>query len=178
MMALMSARSFKATVPARTFIGASAYLDKVRAPDGAGYGYRTPGKGPATSAIGLLCRMYMGWKRETESLKRGVLYLSTMGPAPNNMYYNYYASQVMHHYGDGDGENDKYWTKWNDVMREQLVSTQIRKGHGAGSWNLADGHGGAAGRLYMTCLATMTLEIYYRHLPLYDHIDAANVAER
>jgi len=178
MMALMSARSFKATVPARTFIGASAYLDKVRAPDGAGYGYRTPGKGPATSAIGLLCRMYMGWKRETESLKRGVLYLSTMGPAPNNMYYKYYASQVMHHYGDGDGENDKYWTKWNDVMREQLVSTQIRKGHGAGSWNLADGHGGAAGRLYMTCLATMTLEIYYRHLPLYDHIDAANVAER
>ena len=178
MMALMSGRSFNAALPMRTFIGATSYLNKVQSPDGAGYGYRTPGKGAATSAIGLLCRMYMGWKRETEALKRGVLYLSTMGPAKNNMYYNYYATQVMHHYGDGEGENDKYWTKWNNVMREQLVSTQIRKGHGTGSWNVADGHGGAAGRLYMTCLATMTLEIYYRHLPLYDHFDAAKVAER
>ena len=178
MMALMSGRSFNAALPVRTFIGATGYLNKVQSPDGAGYGYRTPGKGAATSAIGLLCRMYMGWKRETESLKRGILYLSTMGPNKNNMYYNYYATQVMHHYGDGEGENDKYWTKWNNVMREQLVSTQIKKGHGEGSWNVADGHGGAAGRLYMTCLATMTLEVYYRHLPLYDHIDTAEVAER
>ena len=30
-----------------------------------------------------------------------------------------------------------------------------------------DMEGGTAGRLYYTSLATMTLEVYYRHMPLY-----------
>jgi hypothetical protein len=53
-------------------------------------------------------------------------------------------------------------------MRDQLVRTQhqLKDGHLAGSWDLADPHGGG-GRLYMTCLSIMTLEVYYRHLPMY-----------
>ncbi|MCP4171260.1 MAG: hypothetical protein GY758_10870, partial [Fuerstiella sp.] len=81
---------------------------------------------------------------------------------------NYYATQVMLHYG---GEK---WQKWNAVMRDHLVATQIKEGHESGSWGIlnadgkpADAHGARAGRLYMTCLCTMTLEVYYRHLPLY-----------
>ena len=31
----------------------------------------------------------------------------------------------------------------------------------------ADQWGGQAGRLYVTCLSTYMLEVYYRHLPLY-----------
>jgi hypothetical protein len=77
------------------------------------------------------------------------------------MYFNYYATQVLHHWG---GE---VWTKWNEVMREQLVRTQVHEGHAAGSWAPADAHGGQGGRLYMTCMCIMTLEVYYRHLPLY-----------
>ncbi|MDA1231071.1 MAG: hypothetical protein O2856_09875 [Planctomycetota bacterium] len=87
--------------------------------------------------------------------------VTAIGPAPGNMYSNYYTTQVMLHYG-GDT-----WTKWNSVMRDRLVSTQKTEGHAAGSWDLSDAHGGVAGRLYMTCLCTMTLEVYYRHLPLY-----------
>jgi hypothetical protein len=82
------------------------------------------------------------------------------------MYFNYYATQVMHQWG---GEE---WTKWNNVMRERLVQTQKKTGHAAGSWDLADPHGGTGGRLYMTCLATMTLEVYYRHLPIYEKLDS------
>ncbi len=63
------------------------------------------------------------------ALKRGVEFLSKKKPSPNNMYYNYYATQVLHHYGGDE------WTKWNEVMREQLVKTQILKGHGTGSWD-------------------------------------------
>ena len=65
----------------------------------------------------------------------------------------------------------EHWRKWNSVMRDHLVNTQIKEGHAAGSWNLADDHGGRVGRLYMTCLCTMTLEVYYRHLPLYGEPD-------
>ena len=37
-----------------------------------------------------------------------------------------------------------------------------------GSWNPDGGHtGGAGGRLVTSCLALLTLEVYYRHLPLY-----------
>jgi len=94
-------------------------------------------------------------------LGAGVKYLGTNGPSRNDMYYNYYATQVMHHWG---GEE---WQKWNEVMWERLVGSQCKTGHAAGSWDVADAHGVPGGRLYMTCLCVMTLEVYYRHLPLY-----------
>ncbi len=171
-MGLVSGRSAKLQVPPLVLSRANRFLDSVAANDGANYGYDKPGNKESTTAIGLLCRMYMGWDRNTPALKRGVEFLSKKRPAPNNMYYNYYATQVLHHYGGDE------WIKWNEVMREQLVKTQILKGHGTGSWNLADPHGGAGGRLYMTCLATMTLEVYYRHLPLYDELAKKQVASR
>jgi hypothetical protein len=53
-------------------------------------------------------------------------------------------------------------------MRDQLVETQAKQGHEAGSWFSGTGHANeAGGRLYMTSLSCMTLEVYYRHLPLY-----------
>ena len=105
--------------------------------------------------------MYIGWGRKEPALEAGVKFLDATGPSRNDMYYNYYATQVLHHWG---GEE---WENWNKVMREQLVKSQRRKGHSAGSWDVADSHGGAGGRLYMTSLCVMTLEVYYRHLPLY-----------
>ena len=79
------------------------------------------------------------------------------------MYYNYYATQILHHWGG------KEWTGWNGQMRDQLVETQVRGGAYAGSWNPSGGHAGEkGGRLFDTCLSIMTLEVYYRHLPLYE----------
>jgi len=160
-MALKSAVHADIPVNPNSVRGANAFLDQVQAGNGF-YGYQSPQDAkPSTTAIGLVCRMLSGVSREEPRLKMAVETLSATGPDPGNMYYNYYATQVMLHYG---GET---WSKWNSVMRDHLVSTQQTEGHLAGSWNISDVHGGAAGRLYMTCLCTMTLEVYYRHLPLY-----------
>jgi hypothetical protein len=78
------------------------------------------------------------------------------------MYYNYYATQVMHHFGGAP------WKRWNARMRDQLVNSQAKEGHESGSWFMLDPHGaGPGGRLYSTAMAAMVLEVYYRHLPLY-----------
>jgi len=139
------------------------FLNSVQADDGAQYGYTGPGGGPATSAVGLLCRMYLGWKKDHPGLDRGVTRLAKMGPS-KDLYFDYYATQVIHHV-----EGDR-WISWNLKMRDMLVNTQVKKGHMAGSWyeGVEGGHGAhVAGRLYCTALATMILEVYYRHLPIY-----------
>ena len=171
-MALSSGRSAKLQVPQTAFTKASRFLDRVSADDGAWYGYMGPSKSESTTAIGLLCRMYMGWDRLRPGLRTGIKNLNKAGPAKNDIYYNYYATQVLHHWGGDE------WRKWNEKMREQLVTTQKKDGHAAGSWDVADKHGGPGGRLYMTCLAAMTLEVYYRHLPLYEQFDRRPVAGR
>jgi hypothetical protein len=66
----------------------------------------------------------------------------------------------MHHM---EGE---VWQAWNTKMKKMLLESQATEGHEAGSWGKGfGGHG--PGRLYHTCLATMMLEVYYRHLPIY-----------
>ena len=61
------------------------------------------------------------------------------------------------------------WEKWNSVMRDQLVESQSTKGHMLGSWDVAGGGhvNDRGGRLYFTSCATMILEVYYRHMPIY-----------
>ncbi|MEZ6055924.1 MAG: hypothetical protein R3C01_04395 [Planctomycetaceae bacterium] len=166
LMALISAKNAGVKVPQSVFDNAHKFLDSVSLEGGAFYGYRDRTKKASTTGIGLLCRMYYGWNRDAEGIKKGVAYLSTIGPSKTDLYFNYYATQTMHHWG---GEE---WKKWNMVMREQLISTQQRDGHERGSWNPKGiGHGERGGRLFATCLSTMTLEVYYRHLPIYRHFE-------
>ncbi len=162
-MAMKSGHMAYLRVPPITVQKASRYLDSVQANNGAHYGYTDPAAGrEATTAIGLLCRMYLGWKKDNRALEQGVKWISQKGPSKNNMYYNYYATQVMRHW---EGE---LWDKWNNVMRDQLVRSQAQKGHEQGSWFMEAGHAtDKGGRLYCTCMAAMVLEVYYRHLPIY-----------
>lgn len=162
LMALKSAHMAYLQVPPATVIGASRFLDSVAADSGSKYGYTNPGGGTATTAVGLLCRMYLGWKKDHGSLERGVQFLASRGPSKGNMYYNYYATQVIRHY-EGD-----IWKKWNTEMREWLVGSQKKEGHERGSWVMSGDHGAErGGRLYCTSMATMILEVYYRHMPIY-----------
>jgi hypothetical protein len=162
-MALKSGHMGYLAVQPETIKGTIKFLDYVQTDSGAFYGYKDPGKGPATTCVGLLCRMYTGWDRQHPALARGVAWLSNQGPSKTNMYYNYYGTQVMRHY-----EGDE-WEKWNEAMRDWLVSEQAKKGHETGSWFIdGDRHGESAGRLYSTSMATMILEVYYRHMPIYN----------
>lgn len=161
LMACKSGHMAYLKVPRRTILGASKFLDFVQDQNGATYGYTVPGGGPATSAVGLLCRMYLGWKHDEPGLQAGVEFLHTTGPS-ENMYYNYYATQVLKHYGG------PYWDEWNKKLRDDLIAAQDTKGHENGSWYFSrDPWADRGGRLYCTSMATMILEVYYRHLPIY-----------
>ncbi|HEV8003308.1 MAG TPA: prenyltransferase/squalene oxidase repeat-containing protein [Planctomycetaceae bacterium] len=161
-MALKSAKSSGLKVPSYTLAGATKFLDSVQTAGGSRYGYDRSGGNPPMTAIGLLCRMYLGWKQNAVPLKRGVQYLSSTGPSPGDIYYDYYATQVLHHWGGPE------WRKWNEVLRDHLIESQVKEGDAAGSWKPTGDRGAAAGgRLYQTCLSVMTLEVYYRYLPLY-----------
>jgi len=192
-MALKSGYMASLSVPPNTIEGARFFLDSAKKSGGEEYYYaiedgdgrggivKLPGmvfdkksgkmieKKPhgsvATSAIGLLCRMYLGWEHDNEVLKRGVLRLAKSGPSKDNPYYNYYASQVVFQYTSGKGE---LWKKWNGKMRDMLVASQSQEGHEKGSWFFKKGHANEkGGRLYCTAMTAMTLEVYYRYLPVY-----------
>lgn len=158
-----------------TIKGATKFLNSMQADGGAYYGYRAPSNAIGTTAVGLLCRMYMGWERDKPALEKGVHYLAQQGPKLNNIYYCYYATQVLHQY---DGPDGPLWKEWNTKMRDSLVASQNKKGHETGSWFAKGDHGSdAGGRLYWTSMATMTLEIYYRYMPIYQQKSAESPFE-
>jgi hypothetical protein len=159
LMALKSGNMAYLEVNPATIKKAIGFLDSVEDDSGAFYGYRGPGRGAGTTAVGLLCRMYLGWKKDHPALQRGVEFLAKTGPN-KNLYYSYYATQIMHHM---EGE---VWATWNTKMKKMLLESQAKDGHEVGSWGEGfAGHGSC--RLYCTSLATMMLEVYYRHLPIY-----------
>lgn len=165
-MALQSAMMGGLEVPKKTLESVEQYLDLASDDGGSLYGYR-PGAGHETAmtAEALLCRQYLGWPRTEPRLLAGVEHIALYPIDWNNQnsYYWYYATQVMHHMG-GDA-----WREWNDVMRETLPARQQQEGKEAGSWSPVDDQwGNHGGRLYMTCMCTYMLEVYYRHLPIYE----------
>ncbi len=172
-MALKSGQAGGLRVDSRVYSNARRFLDRVQVDEGSMYGYTGPQPNrPGTTAVGLLCRMYLGWRRDRPALRRGVEFLSKRGPDRNDMYYNYYATQVLHHWGGDE------WKAWNEKMRPMLVQSQVRKGPATGSWNPRDRHAAQGGRIYQTALSIMTLEVYYRHLPLYRRTTAVEADEK
>jgi len=172
MMALKTGQLAYLRVPPETFDKAGLFLNSVT-PDGAKYSYQPRGGTTRTmTAEALLCRQYLGWPRGHEGLKKGVDFLLEEGNLPRandaDIYYWYYGSQVLHHYG---GEE---WEIWNDRMKSVLLATQEKNGHSAGSWSPRGKFADAGGRIYMTALAICTLEVYYRHLGIYSQ-EAAGV---
>lgn len=163
LMALKSAHmAYHLEVREQTISGAVNFFDTVQKDNGSKYSYVAPAAPqPAVTAIGLLCRMYLGWEKGHVALQQGVDYLAEIGPLQQDFYFKYYATQVMRHIG---GER---WVSWNEVMREHLIATQADQGHERGSWHMADNHGASGGRHYCTSMATMILEVYYRHMPVY-----------
>ena len=118
------------------------------------------------TAVGLLGRQYLGAKRNSTMLTGGMKYLMNHLPEEgySNTYYWYYATQVMHNM------SGKEWATWNRKMRELLVRTQVRNVDSCsfGSWDPAkDEWGKRGGRVMTTSLSALTLEVYYRYLPIF-----------
>jgi hypothetical protein len=186
MMALKSAELAGLRVPAKTFEGIVHWLDLAQVAPDQRHLYRynpfaednpVTGHGrvanPTMTAVGLLMRLYLGWRRDHPDMIRGadhlLGHLPVEGTARNpqrDTYYWYYATQVLFHMG---GER---WKQWNNQLHPLLIESQLREGRMAGSWDpmfpVADRWGPFAGRLYVTTLNLLSLEVYYRHLPIYE----------
>lgn len=140
-----------------------------------------------TSAVGLLCRLYTGWKRDDPRLLAGVKQLLESRAHPAlQLYRNFYLAQILLQ------TDHPAWPHWNRRNRDYLVMMQASpasltdprhpafggKACEIGSWYLVnprgatketarDRHLAPAGRLAHTALAILTLEVYYRLLPIY-----------
>jgi hypothetical protein len=166
-MAMQSARMAGLSLPSLTLSRVDSFLDTVSREGGSEYAYQ-PAQVASLSmtAEGLLCRQYRGWKHGDARLQRGADVLIANPPlwedGERDVYYWYYATQVCHHM------ESRHWRAWNEVMRKSLPANQERQGQERGSWNPhGDRWGEAGGRLFVTCLSTFMLEVYYRHLPVY-----------
>jgi len=182
-MALKSAQMAELDVPSSVMQRAVQWLDLAQVDGGARYVYnpyaaddpsQREGRLPnlAMTAEGLLMRMYLGWDRSQPALVRGadhlggnVPRLDPRDPSVRDAYYWYYATQVMFQM---QGE---HWEAWNGSLRPLLTQTQVQQGPLAGSWHpndpVPDRWAHVGGRIYVTSLNLLMLEVYYRYLPLF-----------
>ena len=167
-LALKSANGAKLAVNAETIRNVDMFLKKHNKNDFMFYYRDTSNKPtPSMTSIGTLLRIFRGWSRTDPAIIKATEYLSKEGPSPFDPYYNYYATQVLFQFGG------KPWLDWNGRMRDYLVSTQEKEGHMAGSWWFQAPKNTPAlvgnevgGRLYVTAMTCLTLEVYYRYLPV------------
>jgi hypothetical protein len=174
MFALRSARLAGIAVPRNVARGCRAFLDSVSADGKVTYAYM-PGRPitPVMTAEALLARQYLGWPRDYPPLIKGSRHIAMdlEESQERNIYYWYYATQLLHNMQNDD------WKRWNVRVREGLIAMQVQGGNcDRGSWDPfqpePDRWGIAAGRLFLTSLSLLTLEVYYRWLPLYQPSDA------
>ena len=161
LMALKSGKLAGLEVSSSAMYRVTHFLETVSEDKGTTYGYQNDQARPCTTAIGLYCRMLTGWNHFHPSLKRGVEHLVQRGPSSNDVYFNYYATMVLNHF---DGPS---WPVWNQSLRDRFIAEQATQGHESGSWYYEHAHSDIGGRLYNTCMVLLTLEVYYRYMPLY-----------
>jgi len=175
MFALRSARLSGLRVPKNVLKGCRAYLDSAAA-DGKKVTYAYTAGGPATpvmTAEALLSRQYLGWPRDFPPLVKGASMVAghLNGSSERNIYYWYYATQLLHNMQNKD------WERWNVRVRDGLVSMQaLGDACDRGSWDPSHPQPDrwarqAGGRLFLTSLSVLSLEVYYRYLPLYQTPD-------
>ena len=119
------------------------------------------------TCVGALSAVFLGWKNGDVLLDTQVNFLAkkyTPKKWPCDTYYMYYNTLTMFQVG-----GDKF-KMWNKQVRDMLVDAQ-RKDPACfdGSWDPkgAGGHGiGKVGRTLITAYCCLSLEVYYRYLPV------------
>jgi hypothetical protein len=173
--ALRSGHLAGLTIPRETLRGCTEYLNLASAdPKKITYSYQ-PGRelSPVMTAEALVGRQLLGWPRNHPSLVKGAGRIAAHleKSSDRNIYYWYYATQLLHNMKNKD------WERWNLRVREDLIKSQVKDESCArGSWDpfhpTSDHWGETAGRLFQTSLSVLTLEVYYRYLPLYRTADS------
>ena len=176
---LASAKDGGLKVDPEAFEGALSWIDEVSDPSTGRIGYdqfgsdssRTPSnehfprnKGEAMTAVGLLCRIFLGQNpddndilvKHAELLKRTPPEWDPEGFGCD-MYYWYYGTYAMYQMGG------QYWKNWEKSMKDAVVETQRKDGDEKGSWDPVGPWGYSGGRVYSTALMTLCIEVYFRY---------------
>ncbi|MCA9243107.1 MAG: hypothetical protein KDA32_04070 [Phycisphaerales bacterium] len=194
-------------VPRAALIRASLHFQRAAEPDGqvryadADIGFKLDQEtlqpvyryGGAMTACGLTCEEILGWRPDAPLRRKQITVLFSDPPSAtralggdttqlHSLYYWYYGTLAMFQIGGDE------WKRWNASLRDALLPLQDRRvgvndrrPHTYGSWNPYGRGWGKwgrmGGRVYSTALATLTLEIYYRHTPTYldDRVVAGGV---
>ena len=185
LVALRSGTLAGLTVPAETYVGVRRLLDESANPDKLGhylYNALSPEQRPSDlsaasmTALGSLMRLHTGTPRTDPPLAAAAASLAAMKPAygtrqvrTRDAYLWYYASQVLVQTGGPE------WDAWYGQLCTALEAEQVTDGENAGSWEplgtVPDRWGAFGGRLYVTALHLLALEVPYRHLPTYGATD-------
>jgi len=168
-MALTSARRAGLEIPAAVLHTAGLWLDEVSTPDAPGqYAYQ-PGQpaSPAMTAEAMFSRQLIGIPHDDPAQQASAEYILRTLPRwrnDPNTYYWYYATLALYQH---QGE---LWERWNMAMTRQLLEHQVAEGRAAGSWEPLDKWSRIGGRIYQTAVCTLSLEVYYRYLPMYSDV--------
>jgi hypothetical protein len=126
---------------------------------------------PRMTAVSLTCRLFMGRRPnhpecagQAKWLSRDDRHLDVAHRA-QDLYYIYYASMAMFQMR-GD-----YLNEWKNAFDPALRKRQERKGPTRGSWPVeGSAYGSHGGRVYTTAMALLSLEVYFKFMPLYRHL--------
>lgn len=172
-MVLSSARNAGVTGLEAAQARALPFLQSVSSGTAGGLAAYRPGERTSftMTAESLFCRLLLGMPADHPAAAEALDLLARTPPDRSrpNAYAWYYATLASFHAGGPQ------WDRWNLALQAALLPLQRRDGSALdGSWDPDPVWGGHGGRVYATALAAMTLEVYYRHLPM--HRQAARVA--
>jgi hypothetical protein len=129
-------------------------------------GAEARGDGTAMQAVALLCRQFMGARREDPFLQAAAAGQVKDVPKtwPCNLYQVYYGCLGQFQMG---GE---FWKKWNAPVSNMLMDAQVKGGDDDGSWDFqgVGGYVDRGGRVVVTAMACLCLEVYWRNQSVFD----------
>jgi len=187
-LALVAAREAGFGVPDKSLRRLKHYLDWATLKTGEGVyankGVRAGARGLPMLAVSNVSRRLLGENAESptqqlqlETLASNLPDWSKCGDVTDcNEYCWCYGSLALLLGRDAPG-GDNRWREWNAALKKTLLGNQNRHGPRKGSFDPVGFwavHGG--GRLYMTALCVLSLEIYYRHEPQYVRARSSELA--
>ena len=151
-MALKSAVLAGLHVPKEALTRLLKYYKKALNKNGTtGYGKADRGSPEsARTAVGLFVRMFLKVKTTDPDALKIADVLDDVGPQTSALYQIYDGTYGMFQMGG------HYWKNWNDRFRDPVIEIQNRDGH----WT------GRGGDVIATTFYIMSLEVYYRYLPV------------
>jgi hypothetical protein len=169
-MALASAKKAGVDVPDRTLAHCGGWFRAHTDDDGV-VGYTAMGTGSKSLlGVGFLVRVMTGTPPDDPGLAATAARLDTQTPrwpaSDTDLGTSFGAADPMHWYYGAMAAFQRggtTWKMWNDRLRPLLLDHQEKSGCAAGSWPPVGETGAKGGRLVVTSLAALTLEVYYRY---------------